>query len=82
MQPNPCRAPVALDRGRRDAERLGGLLGGQPAEVPQLDQPRQVRVLPREVFERLVERDEVVAQLGRLVDVLVQLQLSARARGR
>ena len=38
---------------------LGGLVDGQPAEEPQLDQPRLTRIERRQLVERVVERDEV-----------------------
>src|SRR4051812_33418304 len=57
----PClrRAPLALDRSRRDAEHGGDLLGREAAEELHLDDLALARVHLREAAERAVERDHL-----------------------
>ena len=43
-EPRACDGPIAVRRGRRDAERGGRLGDGEPSEVPQLDEPRSLGV--------------------------------------
>jgi hypothetical protein len=47
--------PVLLGGGGRDAERGGGLLGGESGEVPELDQLGRARILRFELPEGLVQ---------------------------
>src|SRR5262245_9630169 len=55
VEPDPGVRPVAVRRGARDAEGLGRLLNGQPAEVAQGDEPGLDRVLGGEPGQGLVE---------------------------
>src|SRR6185436_5949276 len=70
-EPGLGRVPVALDRRRRRAHHLGGLLDGEAAEEAQLDDARLVGVERLELAERVVEVDQVDARrLDAGVDVL------------
>jgi hypothetical protein len=59
MEPCFGHGPVALDRGRRDLQRLGRLAGIQPRKELQLDDSPEARVESAQLGERLVEGKEV-----------------------
>src|SRR5262245_13897849 len=54
VQPRPRKAPMPPRRSFRNAQRLGGLLVRKPAEEPQLDEGRRIRVFLRQFRKRLV----------------------------
>src|ERR1051325_8457367 len=79
VEPSLRQAPVALDGGGADAEHFRGLLDGDPAEEAQLDESALFGIDLGELFERLVERDQLRRALVRDVNVFVEGELGERA---
>ena len=59
VQPGPRHRPVPLHRDRRHIQHDGGFVDRQPAEEPELHEPRLPCVEPGELLQRVVERDDV-----------------------
>ena len=51
--------PYPIHGGQRDAERPGGLFGGEAAEEAQRDQAPQRLIEPRRLVERPIDLDQV-----------------------
>src|SRR5262245_17648221 len=63
-QPGPRVRPVPVGGGRRDAQRGGGLVEGQAAEVAQLDDVPREGVEGRQPEQGVVQGDELVGGDG------------------
>ena len=59
FQPRARHRPLPLDGGGRDSHGFRGLLDGQPAEVPELDDARLLGVERGEARQCFVEREHV-----------------------
>jgi hypothetical protein len=58
-----------------DAEHLSGLVEREPAEEPELDDARLPCAQPRQVVERIVQRDEVASRVVGVVQVAIERHL-------
>src|SRR6187455_1147996 len=64
-EPGAGVSPVALGRGRRDPEHLGGFVDREAGKVAELYQFRLARVVASEGVESLVDGEEFVVLLRR-----------------